>query len=780
MHLYSLLLAAKQSEAPVAKFAKHLAVAGLLAFIVPILVFIILRIFYILKTTQQGNKTSFDGTFLVYSAGLVSIGIVIVLMYLYQTHFGSLYLHIGIISSVFMVGLTTGAALIRHLLLSKRKIRPEILLFVAASVHTIIFIAIAFWPAVLGTLYGEQWTHLTFAIAFVLCGVCAGCYFPVAARQLADSDFEAGQAGSKLEIADHLGAAEGGVLTSLLLVPVLGTKVTLFVFALLILANIPPAIFRIYKPERVCSLATSTFRLRRAAYILFGIALTVIFCSNLLANAGQKLMLSLPQHSAGALAGKLRLAKASAVLPDSARRINYFQVYDSEEKPAGYIFSSKDLAADVRGFGGKINLAIHVETTGKLIDFHIVRSNETPAYIKFLSQWRELLRGQELFQPEPFVDVDTVTGATVSSRAILSALEKSGNRFAGQILGFTMKPEVKQKTYWASYLPNSTGIYLIGACALALIVTLRGGFYSRLAVLVISLIIGGIVLNTQYSSEQIATLLSFHVPAIGLTGPILLAVGIPIFAAIFGNYYCGYICPFGAAQELLGYVVPERFKPAITAETMRKARFVKYVVLFVLVIAFFISRNRTTLTADPLIQIFNLRSSIFGLQPVILYIVAAAFIGSLFYNRFWCRYLCPAGAFLSLFNTLAVLKRYLPAKKFGKCEFGLTVGDQMDCLYCDRCRYSSSVAPRSSLESRTTKLNGRFLTAAVLTVAALISMASVSRFFQVTSIRLSRPAISVSVSAAGEPRDVDIERIRKMIQQKKLSDREAKFYKRID
>ncbi|GAI23703.1 unnamed protein product, partial [marine sediment metagenome] len=38
-HLYSLLLAAKQSGAPITKFIKHLALAGPLAFFIPLLVF---------------------------------------------------------------------------------------------------------------------------------------------------------------------------------------------------------------------------------------------------------------------------------------------------------------------------------------------------------------------------------------------------------------------------------------------------------------------------------------------------------------------------------------------------------------------------------------------------------------------------------------------------------------------------------------------------------------------------------------------------------------------
>ena len=788
-HLYSLLFAAKQSEAPVAKLVKHLVLAGPPAFLVPILVFIALRLIYILKTTRQGRESGFDSTFLVFSAGWIGIGVVIVLMYLYQTHFGSLYLHIGVISSLFMVGLTGGASVVRRLLVSKRShLRPEILLLVVILVHTVILSAIGFWPA-------EQWTHPSFAIAFALCGMCAGCYFPLAARQLADCDFETGQAGSKLETADHLGASAGGLLTGLAVVPVLGTSRALFVFVLLILANVPPAALRIYRPEKVWSLTATAFRLRRLGYILLGIAVSVVLCSNLLAGAG--LRPSLPRHAAQALAVELHIEQASAILNDSARKINYFKVYETEEKLTGYIFSSEDLAPEVRGFGGRINLAIYVNTAGKLINFHIIRSNETPSYLELLRQWRELLNGHQLFRRQPFADVHAVSGATVSSEAILSALETSGHRFATQILGQAVQPDIEKRPHLARYLPDTHGLYLVSAFVLTLVVIYHGGFWSRLALLCFNLVAGGIVLNAQYSSEQIATVLSLHAPAAGLSGAFLLAVGIPVLVIIFGNVYCGYICPFGAAQELLGYIVPGRLRRPIAAEVMRKARFVKYVVLFVLIILFFISRNRTTLAADPLVSIFNFQFSIYGLRSSMLLVAAVALVGSIFYTRFWCRYLCPAGAFLSLFNNLAILKRYLPAKKFGRCEFGLTGKDKMDCLYCDRCRYEPrppllegvcdsegldeskrALKRAETREQKSESRLSRYFVVAVLLIALFVSAVSVRKFLEVMPAGLGRPAISVS--AGGQTRDVDLQRIRTMIRQKKLSDREAEFYKEVE
>jgi hypothetical protein len=254
-----------------------------------------------------------------------------------------------------------------------------------------------------------------------------------------------------------------------------------------------------------------------------------------------------------------------------------------------------------------------------------------------------------------------------------------------------------------------------------------------------------------------------------------LVIGVPLLVIIFGNIYCGYICPFGAAQELLGHVLPGRFKQSISIESMQKARFVKYIILFVLIMVFFTCRDRTTLAADPLISIFNLRFSGNVFQLTMFMIVATALMGSIFYGRFWCRYLCPAGAFLSVLNHVAILKRYLPAKRFGKCEYGLTAKDNMDCIQCDRCRYVKS-APEITREEKYKGI--QVLIPYAIVVAIFISGVSINRFLEV--IPRGQDYFSTLAPSGGQPRDVDIKRIRTMIEQKRLSDKESEFYKKID
>ncbi len=779
-HLYSLLLAAKQSGAPAARLVKHLALAGPLPFLVPIVVLVVLRVVYVLRPARQGIASSFDSDFLVFSTGAVGIGAVIVLMYLYQTRFGSLYLHIGVVSSLFMAGLAVGATLARLTLTSRRESRTEILLLVVVLVHSLLLCVIASRPS-------EPWSHAMFALAFILCGLCTGFYFPIAAGRLADCGFETGRAASTLESADHFGAVAGGALTSLALVPVLGAETTLLVFVALILANVPPAVLRILRPDSVRIADTTAagpskdsriFDLHGLGYGLLGVGVSLVLCSNLLTAAGARLAVSLPQYAVSALAGQLREQKESVTIGQDARglatrKADYFNIRDANDKLIGYIIGSEDFAPEARGFGGKINLAIRVDDpNGRLAGFHIVRSNETPAYLELLRQWCESLPGLALFKGEPFAGVHAVSGATISSEAILSALQTSSRRFAEQVLGRQVEPVAERVATRGKHVPDVAGMYLIGAFVLAFIVIYAGGFRSRLVVLCGSLVAGGLWLNAQYSSDQIVTLLSWHTPAAALAGAFLFVAGIPLVAILFGNVYCGYVCPFGAAQELLSYIVPRRLKPSLSAESMRKARFVKYIMLLVVIAVFFASRNRTTLASDPLISVFGLHLTGHDIRSSLLWVVAAALVGSLFCTRFWCRYLCPAGAFLSLLNAVALLKQYLPAKKYGRCPFGLTGSDNADCIQCDKCRFEefdrTKIQPQAS---------AKVFIACVLVVALLASTVSVGRFLEVIPAGAEGAALSAS---GGQPRDVDLQRVRTIIGEKRLSDKEADFYKKIE
>jgi hypothetical protein len=106
----------------------------------------------------------------------------------------------------------------------------------------------------------------------------------------------------------------------------------------------------------------------------------------------------------------------------------------------------------------------------------------------------------------------------------------------------------------------------------------------------------------------------------------------------------------------------------------------------------------------------------------------------------------------------------------------------MDCIYCDRCRYQAKTTVKKEHLPRhphaAVKLQDRYFIVGILALGILVSTVSVSRFLEVIPASFGQSV--VTQSGAGEPRDVDLQRIRKMIEQNRLSDREAEFYKKIE
>ena len=311
--LYSLLLAARQAGARGTGWLTRLARSGPLVLLAPFLALVLLRPLYVARTPAAVRDAVFAGTWLAGAAGAAGIGITILLMHAYQTRFGSLYLHVGLLSALYMAGLAAGAAgfaarVARHpppgpvdssTPDANRELRkagsaacaqkdscfhefqiqahPEtvmqttVLQWALILAHVVLLALIGIWPE-------RAWHPAAFAAAFLLCGWCAGGYVPLAAGLLAGAGVEAGRAGGRLETADHLGAAAGSLLTGLLLLPLLGTRATLSALALLLLASLPLPALRRATPGAPSTAAPGPLIawLRRLAYLLAGVGLTVL------------------------------------------------------------------------------------------------------------------------------------------------------------------------------------------------------------------------------------------------------------------------------------------------------------------------------------------------------------------------------------------------------------------------------------------------------------------------------------------------------------------------
>jgi polyferredoxin len=126
---------------------------------------------------------------------------------------------------------------------------------------------------------------------------------------------------------------------------------------------------------------------------------------------------------------------------------------------------------------------------------------------------------------------------------------------------------------------------------------------------------------------------------------------------VFNRAFCGLICSFGAIQELIGNLGRRLFRRRFLVPSAldRVLRYGKYLVLILTIVMAWLTGTLWFAAYDPwtayghLISFDELVTSYWiGLIVLILSIV-----GSFFYERFFCKYLCPLGALSAVIGRLS-------------------------------------------------------------------------------------------------------------------------------
>ena len=208
---------------------------------------------------------------------------------------------------------------------------------------------------------------------------------------------------------------------------------------------------------------------------------------------------------------------------------------------------------------------------------------------------------------------------------------------------------------------------------------------------------------------------------------------------LVGRFFCGFFCSFGAVQDLLWFG-SHRLRALFPGKrNLKKAdrifRFAKYAVLFYFII--FVWSGVTAVKTAGLWQVFGQYVSFGhwpGLKPLLSVggvLLLLIFIGSLFVQRFFCRYFCPMGAIYSLISQTSFLKIDKPREECGKCHLctskctmgmDLTKKDRIaggECISCQKC---VSWCPKGNVHfrSRYGVLIGVGVTCATIMVSQLL------------------------------------------------------------
>lgn len=197
----------------------------------------------------------------------------------------------------------------------------------------------------------------------------------------------------------------------------------------------------------------------------------------------------------------------------------------------------------------------------------------------------------------------------------------------------------------------------------------RGFYWFRIGFLTVTLVYLGWMSNAQLSVVNLMALFGSLVSGFSwqafLLDPLTFILWFSVAAALLfwgRGAYCGWLCPFGALQELLNQVarklrIPQWTLPWGLHERLWPLKYMIFLGLF--------GVSLTSIEqAERLAEVEPFKTAIVlnfvRAWPFVAY-VAALLIAGLFVERFFCRYLCPLGAALAIPARLRMfdwLKRY--------------------------------------------------------------------------------------------------------------------------
>lgn len=319
----------------------------------------------------------------------------------------------------------------------------------------------------------------------------------------------------------------------------------------------------------------------------------------------------------------------------------YYEAYN-KNRLIGHCFYSMDVAPEERGYGGFMQILVGLDKADNIKNLRILYHNETPQYTRiitrpeFLDQFKGKSHGDAFVVGE---DVDVITHATISSRAVAMILKTSVHKLQAAI------HEYKEIRPSKHPLNLDVDFYI----TILIITFLLVAFYLkksllRYAGLLISAVYFGFVKANFISMSNLGSIFLWRLPdpRSNVAWYVFIFSGIGL-TFVFARFYCTYMCPFLGLQIFLNKIC--KFNIEITMELRKRLRRIRYILLWMLTILVLMLNNKNLVNYEPFSTVFLKSGS------VVAWCIVVIVLGlSLFHNQLFCNYFCAAGAFLDILS----------------------------------------------------------------------------------------------------------------------------------
>lgn len=315
---------------------------------------------------------------------------------------------------------------------------------------------------------------------------------------------------------------------------------------------------------------------------------------------------------------------------------------DGSEAIVGYAKTG-----EAGGYAGPVTVLVGIEPTGQVAGVEVIAHKETPTFFQLITggKFFDGLIGRSYADPLTLgQDVDAVTGATFTSRAIVDGLRQAARSMAVSQLGATPVIESKPIGFGAPEI-ILIALYIVGFFAHRYNSPAKK--WLRWGTLLAGMFLLGFWLNQPLTITNIATLLSGYWPEWQSNLYWYLMIGGIIFIATAEgkNAYCTWFCPFGAVQECIGAIGgAKRFTPK---RWKNFARWLQRGLAWLALMFALTLRRPGVATYEPFGTLFDFKGT--AVQWLLLVVVL---LMSLAVFRPWCNFLCPLDPVFSLITSI--------------------------------------------------------------------------------------------------------------------------------
>ena len=416
----------------------------------------------------------------------------------------------------------------------------------------------------------------------------------------------------------------------------------------------------------------------------------------------------------------------------------------------GWIFLNDELHPIPAYSGKPVSALVGIDAAGRLVGARIVAHEEPILVIgvsdsdlqNFIAQYAGIEAGDKVRvgagDRPGYRGIDTISGATITVMVINQSIMRAAQDVAATLglplahgaplpgadldaaPGNTLPVRIvarDQEPYWLQLWEEREGrLFILGSALLLLVAMLvfqdwlvvrprlftrlrNGymlftvffiGFYSMGQLSIVNMLAFGRVMSGGFSWE---TLL---IEPVGFMLWSFVAVTIILWGR---GVYCGWLCPFGALQELIHTIarhfgVPRHEFPAMVHERLWAIKYLILIGLFGLSLDS-MARAATMAEVEPFKTVFALH--FMRDWSYVVYALALLAISAI-NSKFYCKYLCPLGAALSFFTRFRIFDWLRRRRECGnpcqtcaaQCQISAIrpTGEiiENECHYCLECQ----------------------------------------------------------------------------------------------